>query len=185
MSFGRREPLHERLAREGGLAPHPPPHDPGPHWGEVGIHGLHRAREWDALVSVRAELPGDAARFVALPDGSLLVEEGPDGEALAALADALEDSVEPPYRAEAVRRERGVWAVAANRIDIVELADDPGGDVLQLVRDETGLTLRIDDAPTLTRIRELEALGSARFATYVVEAARLDGALWEAVVVPL
>ena len=129
MAFRRREPLHERLAREGGLPPEgvPAPHDPGPHWGEVGIHGLHRQREWDALVSVRAQLSGDRAGFVALPDGTLFVEEGADDAALGVLADALEQAIDPPYRAEAVLRERDIWAVGAHRVDVVELADDPGG----------------------------------------------------------
>ncbi len=27
-------------------------HEPGPHWGEVGIHGLHRPRRWDAVAVV-------------------------------------------------------------------------------------------------------------------------------------
>ena len=56
----------------------PLPHDPGPHWGEVGIHGLHRQREWDALTTVDApEVVGDELWFVALADGRTVVEEGP------------------------------------------------------------------------------------------------------------
>ena len=33
------------------------PHQPGPHWGEVGIHGLHRLREWDAVSLVEVPAP--------------------------------------------------------------------------------------------------------------------------------
>jgi len=83
--FRRKEPLHERLAREGGLVE--PDDAPAP-WREVGVHGMERPREWDATVA--AEVPGlegDAATFVVLPDGSVLVEEGGDGS-LQGLADA-------------------------------------------------------------------------------------------------
>ena len=68
-----------------------PPHDPGPHWGEVGIHGVHRQRVWDAVATVEApELEGTEARFVALPDGTLLAET--DDLDVEPLADALEAS---------------------------------------------------------------------------------------------
>ena len=70
MGFFRREqPLHEKLAREGGLdfarevrdlAP-PDPIDPRhPFWQVTGIHGIPREREWDAVSSAEApNLPGD------------------------------------------------------------------------------------------------------------------------------
>jgi hypothetical protein len=186
MAFWRREPLHERLAREGGLAPQPPPaHEPGPHWGEVGIHGIHRLREWDAVATTRVDLPGDAVSYVALPDGMLLVEEGADEVDPTPLADALETKIDPPYRAEGVRRERDVWAVGARRIDVVALAEDPAGDSIELVWDGHERRLRLDGEPSLGRVPELEALAAARFGTYVVAATRLDGLLWEAEVTPL
>ena len=58
----RREPIHKKLARQArlDLAPeaglHPEPVDPGPNWGEVGIHGVSRPRRWDAVGSVEAAL---------------------------------------------------------------------------------------------------------------------------------
>ncbi len=59
----------------------PLPHDPGPHWGEVGIHGLHRPREWDAVLTVEApDVPGDEGWFVVLADGRVLVEEEQGGD---------------------------------------------------------------------------------------------------------
>jgi hypothetical protein len=182
MAFRRREPLHARLAREGGLAP-PPPHDPGPHWGEVGIHGLHRPREWDAVATVRTELPGDVLRFVALPDGTLLVEAGDENVDPGVLADAVEATVPAPYRAEAVRRDSDIWAVAARRIDVVELTDEPGGDVVQLVWNGFERTILVDGVPSLARLRELEA--PARSEAYVIDAERLDGTLWEVRRTPL
>jgi len=184
MAFRRREPLHERLAREGGLAL-PLPHDPGPHWGEVGIHGMQRPREWDAVGTVRAELPGDVIHFVALPDGTLLVEVGIDDVDPSVLVEAVESSVAAPYRAEAVRRDSDIWAVGARHIDVVELADDPGGDVVQLVWNGAECALLVDGVRSLARVRELEALASARSDAYVIDAERLDGALWEVRGTPL
>ena len=73
MPFWRREePLHERLAREGGLSERPP-HDTRPRWGEVGIHGVHRQREWDAVATVDApdlDGSGGAVRHAAGRDGA-------------------------------------------------------------------------------------------------------------------
>ena len=157
------------------------PHDPGPHWGEVGIHGLHRQREWDALATVDApEIEGDAAWFVALGDSRLVVEEGA-GE-VDRLAGVV--SIAPPYRAHAVRRDGGLWVVAARRIDTVELRDDPGGDNVELSWDGVERAVRIDGRPTLTRVAELEEL-AAGHARYVVTAARIAGSVWEVLVAPL
>jgi hypothetical protein len=162
--FRRDRPLHERLAEEADLdigstrgdsEPAPsrlsglvhglldgflttPPDvfgKPAP-LGEVGVHGVPRPRRWDVVASARAELPGDEIAFAALPDGTLVVEtdvELEDG-ALTPLAEVVEATLSPPYRAQGVRRSEGVWAVAANRIrlrsfpeaeeDTVELVED-------------------------------------------------------------
>jgi hypothetical protein len=163
MGFFRRDrPLHEQMAEEGGLdlGPEPsetgrgpsrlaglmhgladgfltaPPDEfgnPSP-LGEVGVHGVARARRWDVVASARAELPVDEVHFSALPDGSLIVEEEvPDGS-LTPLAEAIEVTLNPPYRAEAVKREDGVWAVAASRIRVREFPETEE-DELELVED--------------------------------------------------
>lgn len=183
MGFWRRkQPLHERLAREGGLAPATPPRSS---WDDlVGVHGIHRLREWDALVTARAELPGDEIWFVALPDGTLLLEDGPDGD-LSPLAEAVEKDVPPPYRACAVQKEEAVWAVAVRRIEIVELPDDPGGDELELAWDGSERTYSKDGEPAFGGVRALERLAEQRYETWVVRASRLDDALWEVSVAPL
>ena len=178
----RREPLHARLAREAGLeleVPRPGPVDTTPTWGETGIHGVPRPRQWDVVVAVAGEgLAGDAVHFVALPDGTLVVDEDvPDG-ALAPLADAVEASVAPPYRAEAVRRPDG-WAVGANRIDVAELPD-VGGEVIELAVHDGESTLRVDGEPAFGSAAGLEALARARgHEAYVVHARRLDDDLFE------
>ena len=165
--FRRSEPLHERLAREGGLAPEPP--DPRTAWQETGIHGIARAREWDVTATADAPgLDGDAARFVVLPDGTLLVEEGPD-QSLEPLAAAVEESLPPPYRARAVRQSETMWAVQARRIRVVEIPGGPEGDTIELAPD----SLLVDGERAFGTIPQLEALGD------VVRAERLDGDLWE------
>ena len=165
--FRRSEPLHERLAREGGLNPDPP--DPRPAWQETGIHGIARAREWDVTATAEApELAGDAARFVVLPDGTVLVEEGPDAS-LEPLATAVEESLAPPYRARAVRQSESLWVVQARRIRVVELPGGPEGDTIELTPD----SLLVDGEREFGTVPQLAELGD------VVNAERLDGDLWE------
>jgi hypothetical protein len=109
-----------------------------------------------------------------LPDGALLGEE-----AQSPLADALE--IEPPYRAEAVRREGDLWAVAARRIDVVELAQQIDGDTVDLTVVDGERTLTIDGLRSFGSVPELER----RQRSYAVRAERLDGDLWEVRVSPL
>jgi hypothetical protein len=160
--FRRGRPLHERLAEEGGIeigseldeagrvpsrlaglmhgladgflsAPPDEFGRPSP-LGEVAVHGVSRARRWDVVATVRAELPGDEVHFSALPDGTLVVDEDvPDGS-LTPLAEAIEATLNPPYRAEAVRREEGVWAVGASRIRVREFPEAED-DELEFIED--------------------------------------------------
>ena len=171
MPFWRRvKPLHEQLAEQADLdiggEPRPrtpsrlaglmhgltdgfltaPPDEfgrPSP-LGEVAIHGVPRARQWDAVVSAEAELPGDGVHFVALPDGTLVVDEDvPDGS-LAPLAEAVELTINPPYRAEGIRHDDRLWAVAANRIQVREFPEHDA-DVIELVEgDQIIVGTRLD-----------------------------------------
>ena len=187
--FRRRKPLHERLADAGGitdaltervpsLAADTPGWD-GEQRGEPGIHGVPRARRWDTVASAEAPaLKGDTVHFVSLADGTLVVDEDePDG-ALASLADAVEQAIPPPYRAEAVRKGPETWAVAASRIAIAQI---PGltGEQAELTSTREGRVLRIDGRTTMGSSRELERLGENEGTEYVVLAKRLDGELWE------
>lgn len=160
----------------------PLPHDPGPHWGEVGIHGLHRHREWDAVATVHApHMAGDEAWFVVLASGDVVTEEGDADPASLVAAIALQ----APFRAHAVRRQGGIWAVAATRIRTMSLVDEPGGQLVEIVWDGRERSVRIDGTPRLAGIPELERVGAARHATYVVTAARIAGSEWEVSVAPL
>jgi hypothetical protein len=189
MFWRKREPLHERLAREGGMPAqdriaeldsrdgslHRGPLDTAPRWGEVGIHGVHRPREWDVVSIAEAPgLAGSEARFVALADGSILVETGDLG--LEPLAAALEGSIQAPYRAEAVRRDDGLWAVAGRRVQVVEVPEDVDGDRVTLTLREGERTLEVDGMTAFGSFPTLERLGGDGV---VVTALRLDDALWE------
>lgn len=158
------------------------PHDPGPHWGEVGIHGLHRHREWDAVATVEAPaLAGDEAWFVVLETGQVVTDEGEADPTSLVRAVALP----APFRAHAVRREGGIWVVAATRIRTVSLAEEPGGEMVEIVWDGRERSVRIDGTPRLAGVPELERLGAARHAAYVVTAARIAGSVWDVSVTPL
>ena len=180
MGLFRRKPLHVRLAEEGGLGERSTvPLFTGviP---ETGIHGIPRERQYDAVAATDApDVEGSSARFVGLEDGSLLVEEG-DGD-LTPLADAIEQEIARPYRANAVRRGETQWAIAAHRLRVVELPE-PGGDEVELAVRGEEKTLVLDGNRSFGTIPELEQLAGG---DAVIRAARLDGALWEVRVDPL
>jgi hypothetical protein len=177
--FRRRESLHERLAREAGLGSPAPPIDPRPAWQEAGIHGIARPREWDVTLMVDApDILGDLVRFVSLPDGTLLVEEGPD-DSLEPLATAVEQELRPPYRARGVRQGPSMWAVQARAIQVVKLPDSPEGDAIDLTHTADGTTLAVDDVRIFGSLPALEELGARQGPEYTVHAERLDGDLWE------
>ena len=176
--FRRREPLHARLAREGGLN-ESAPIDTRPLWQETGIHGMQRPREWDATVTADApDIVGDAVSFVALPDGTLLVEDGPDSS-LEPLAAAVEQAVPAPYRARAARQEASLWAIQARRIEVVELPSAPQGDTIDLAHTADESALSVDGARVFGTLPPLEERGARVGPEYTVHAERLDGDLWE------
>lgn len=187
--FRRAKPLHQRLAEEGGLGaglddrgPAPAAQLPG--WdgeprGEPGVHGVPRAKRWDAVETVDApELKGDALKLVALGDGTILCEEDETEAALRPLVTAVGVRLDPPFRAEAVRRSGPRWAVAASRIAILTL---PGvrGDRAELVSTREQTVLTVDGRPAMRQAEELERIGEAEGSEYVVRATRLEGDVWE------
>jgi hypothetical protein len=157
------------------------PLDPGRDWLAAGITGLARQREWDAVAMIEGPGdPGDEVQFVALPDGRTRVESAPPGLDAAFLAGALAGSVDPPYRAVAVRR-ADRWAVGAVGIETAELDPDPGGEELALTWDGETLSLARDTLPTDPGVASaLEEIAASRLdGPYAAHASRLEGALWE------
>jgi len=163
----RREPLHVRLARAGGLGP-PREEDRRAPWDKAGIHGVHRPRQWDVVATIETNISGDEAHFVALAD-RIVVEDGPDDvEALAQVV-----PLEPPFRAEARRTGEQLWSVGARRIEVVELPGQAGDELEYVVRGEAR-ELLVDGARTFGSIPLLDEPGD-----HVFRARRLAGEVWE------
>jgi hypothetical protein len=179
----RREALHEKLAREGGLE-QPQPFEPRPArpfigaFHAAGLTGIARSREWDAVMLTEAAgLSGNEIEFVTLPDGSVIVERE-DGDAeVDPLATALEERLDRPYHALAVRKLDDLWAVSGRRIEIAELEAD--GDEIELTRTEEGTTLTVDGERAFGTVPALETLGERQGDAFVVHARRLEENLWE------
>jgi hypothetical protein len=125
----------------------------------------------------RALVAGREVAFVALPDGSLVVDEEEGDAQLDPLATAVEEQIPPPYRAHGVRKSDSVWAVSATRIDVAEF-ESAGGEV-ELTRTPEGTLLTVDGARTFGSIPALERLGEREGESYAVRATRIDGNLWE------
>ena len=172
------------------------PLDPGREWLAAGITGLQRQREWDAVATAEGDgTPGDEVEFVALDDGTFVLESdgGADPTPFAA---ALSDSIATPYRALAVKRQE-VWAVGAVGIEVgrLERVDppriaahpEPRGNELELTWNGSELELTIDDLPAEpTRAAGLERLANERMdGAYAAHAHRLRGDLWELSVLAL
>lgn len=164
-------------------APSPPDVEGAPGFGLPGLTGAERPRgPWDAITTVRAtDLPVDRVTFVALEDGTLVVDDDvPDGS-LMPLAEAIEAELAPPYEAAAVRDQEGVWAVAAHSVLIA--AAEPGeAETVELARVGGELTVKVDGADSAgdSAPRGLLDLLGAADGDAALTAERLDDATWVA-----
>jgi hypothetical protein len=161
-----------------------PPGWDGEPRGEPGIHGVPRSRRWDAVVTVAAELPGEAHAFVVLADASIVPLDDAPAAGLRALVAAVGDAAERPYRAEAVLRAPGDWAVAAVRTRVEELHEIEG-DALELVAHVGERSVRVDGRPVFGSFPTLERIAADEGPDVVVRAWRLAGDAWEVEVTPL
>jgi hypothetical protein len=162
------------------------PLDPSREWLAAGITGIARQREWDAVASVQGDgTPGDEVEFVALPDGTFVLESD-RGRDLASFAEALGESIAPPYRALAVRRP-DLWAVGAVSIEVERLDPDPRGNELELTWNGSELALAIDELPAEpSQASALERIATVRVSgAYAAHAHRVRDDLWELSVLQL
>ena len=154
---------------------------------EVGIHGVHRHRDWDTVQTVAENrFRGNDLQFVVLPDGTPVIESdeppGTYAEGWEGFADAIRRELEPPFRARAVRRERG-FVVGARSIDVAELRIE--GDELTLRASAAERELRVDGWPAVAGTDDVERAVASRFPDYFVFARRLSGTFWEIELTPL
>ncbi len=138
----------------------------------VGITGLQRPSEWDAVVLAEAPaLAADEVELTVLADETLLGD--PAAEPLVRAV-----PLEPPFAAQAVRKEGALFSVGANRIEVVELPAHIVGDEIELAVSGGERTVTVDGMRSFAAIPELEALGE-RYEEYVVRARRLAGSAWQ------
>jgi hypothetical protein len=149
-----------------------------------GVLGVGPGRTWDALVAAHAPaLTGDSVTFIALPDGTLVVnEEVPDGS-LAPVADQIEEMVSPPYRAAAARNEGDMWTAVAESVRIVELPGI-GADEVQLTVVGGERTLALGEEASGDALPALDALADGQ-GDVAIHAERVDGDTFSVDVFPL
>lgn len=189
--FGRRrETLNEQLLREAGLDPAQVLGDPSPRplrqppsiLAAAGVPdgSSLRPKEWDAAVTTDVPgLAGNRIEFTTIPDGDVIVDDETGDADLSPLADAVEQRIGPPYRAVAQRQGGDLWAVAARRIEVAQIAF-PDGDKLEFSRHDDSGELRVDGEPSDVPVPPgLERLAETSGDSYYIEAERIDGDLWE------
>ena len=149
-----------------------------------GVMGVGPGRTWNSAVAAHApDLTGESVTFVALEDGTLVVNEDvPDGS-LTPVANQIEEMVPPPYRAAAARNEGDVWTAVAEAVHIVELQGVGSDEVeLTVVGGERALT--VDGEQTGNALPALDALADGQ-GDVAIHAERVDGDLFAVDVFPL
>jgi hypothetical protein len=151
--------------------------------GMPGLTGVERPRgPWDVLTTTHApELATDSVTFVALADGTLVVDaDVPDGS-MTPLAEAIEKELEPPYEAAAVRAASGTWTVAAHGV-LIAAAGPEEGETAELARVGGVVTAKVDevDIDPGSAPAGLAALLAGLDGDAVVTAERLDETTWVA-----
>jgi hypothetical protein len=149
-----------------------------------GVMGVGPGRTWDAVVAADAPaLTGQSVTFVALDDGTIIVNEDVPDDSLAPIADALEQMVSPPYRAAAARTESDSWTAVAESVRIVELTD-VAADEVELTVVDGERTLTVGDEQTSRALPGLDAL-AAEHESVAIHAERVDGDVFAVDVFPL
>ena len=186
----RRETLNEQLLREAGLDPAQVLGDPRPRplqqppsvLAVVGVPdgSSLSPKEWDATVTVEAPgFAGNRIEFTTIPNGDVIVSAETGDADLSPFADAVEQRLSPPYRAAAQRQDGDLWAVAAKRIQVVQIPF-PEGEKLEFSHHADSGELRVDGEPSDALVpHELERLAETAGDSFYVEAERIDGDLWE------
>jgi hypothetical protein len=149
-----------------------------------GVMGVGPGRTWDAVVAAHAPaLTGDSVTFVALPDGTLVVNEDVADGSLTPVAEEIEEMVKPPYRAAAARNDGDMWTAVAESVRIVELPG-VGAEELELTVVGGERTLTVGDEETDVALPALDALADEQ-GDVAIHAERVDGDTFSVDVFPL
>jgi len=142
--------------------------------------------EWDTTTT--ADVPGiegDRVAFVVLPSSDLIVETEQGDAGLSPLADAIEEHIEPPYRAVASRQDGDLWGVGATRIEVATFAF-PNAETLVFSQSHGVREMIVDGEPSdVTPPVGLKRLSERTVGDFCVQAQRIDGDYWEVKVSPL
>jgi hypothetical protein len=146
--------------------------------------GVGPGRTWDAVVAAHAPaLTGGSVTFVALADGTLVVNEDVSDGSLTPVADQIEEMVAPPYRAAAARNEGDMWTAVAESVRIVDLAGIEV-DELELTMVGGERTLTLGDVQSDRALPALDALAEGE-GDVAIHAERVDGDVFAVDVFPL
>ena len=129
-------------------------------------------------------LEGNECRFVVATPTHAIPELGAT-EAVSCGLRALEGHIDPPYRAVMARRDADVWAVGAVAIEVAELPELEGSELILVRHPDGSRELVVDGRPRLLLGEALASLAGGRAGAYVLRAARLDARFWEFRVDPL
>jgi hypothetical protein len=171
-------------AQAGGFLAQPPGLDGEQGLGIAGISGVARGRTWDAVGSASCPmLPGDDAAFVTLDDGTIVVDAEVPDDSLVPLAESLEATLAPPYRAAAIRVDGNTWTAVAESVRIVTL---PGvsADTLELTSVNGERTLSLDGEISAEDVGPIDEIARS-VGDVVINAERVDGDVFAVDVFPL
>lgn len=170
-----------------------------PRWLPVGIHGVPRNREWDAVLVVELpeleDAPAAELALRLLPDGEIVVHEGDALPAPVArrVAGELSRVLDGPGEALLVRRGVSEWslAVRAVRLGTIALPALPGVEEVAVALSPDGERVvfvdgeEVDPAGELVEAADmLETAGSREHRAFVARASRSAGG-WSCSVDPL
>jgi hypothetical protein len=181
----RDDTYNEQMLREAGLLLDPQPETFAPEPTLLAKAGLPDGAgvgpgDWDAATTATAPgVAGDKVEFTTLPDGDLIVDQEAGNGDLAPLADAIEESVRPPYKAVGMRQRGDLWSVAAKRIVVAKI-EFPGADSVDLSRRDSWEEFRVDGEPSDKPVPgQLREAGARAGADFYAKAERIDGDFWE------
>ena len=123
-------------------------------------------------------LEAESLTFVALADGTIVVDgEIPDGAAIP-LAEAVESQLAAPYEAAAVHADGDVWSVAAHSV-LIASAEGPA-ETVELSRVDGQVSAMIDGRGVAAALvpKELRALLDDEAGDVAITGERLDDATW-------
>lgn len=165
--------------------------------------GIHRLREWDAVVLV--ELPELEAsllsefELLAPVDGEVQAQadEGIPRRTVERVAAALDAEADRPYEALVVRKDRRRWSAGARQLSLGDSIQLPAGfpaSSLEVIRTPEGaLETRVDGeemdpalAPLVVDVvAGLDRRGRQRFESFVVRADKVAEGSWQVTIDPL